>query len=199
VTAVFLDPDQMDATANAIGEHAAEVEAAVRDLEGLGAIAVPPSLDSWLASELADIATTTRVTAVLYLVAAMDTMTRAEAMRANQSLATAFAPVGTVTPAPTGTGFVLGLTQPADASYAGAAGGGGFVLGPSRGSQPGATYLTARAVPDLPLYAPTPSGASGVAAPGPGSRIVEENIMTRQLMKIETRSWSSLNRSMSPF
>jgi hypothetical protein len=133
VNAVFLDPDQMDATANAISAHAAEVEAAARGLEGLGAGAVPPSLAGWLEKELADIATTIRVTAVLYLVAAMDTITRAEAIRTNQSLATAFAPLGDVTPAFAGAplvgGLVLGQAQPADTSYTSAGSGNGFVLG----------------------------------------------------------------------
>jgi hypothetical protein len=133
VSAVFLDPDQMDATANVITAHAAEVEAAARDLEGVGAGAVPPALAGWLESELADIATTVRVTAVLYLVAAMDTIMRAEAMRTNQSLATAFPTLGTVAPVyadvPLVGGLVLGQAQPADTSYTSVASGNGFVLG----------------------------------------------------------------------
>lgn len=194
MSAVFLDPDQMDATANAVTAHAAEVDAAARDLEGVGAGAVPPALAGWLESELADIATTVRVTAVLYLVAAMDTIMRAEAMRTNQSLATAFPNLGTATPAFAETGFVLGA--PGTTSYSPpAALNTGFVLDVDPVRDPsGNGYL----LNNVPIYHPvTPGTYSGGVTPGGGNRIVEENIMTIRLMNLERDSWTALNRSMS--
>lgn len=187
MSAVFLDPDQMDATANAITAHAAEVEAAARDLEGVGAGTVPPALAGWLESELADIATTVRVTAVLYLVAAMDTIMRAEAMRTNQSLATAFPNLGTVTPAfadmPLVGGLVLGQAQPVDASYTSVASGNGFVLSGSPAVDTSVTggslvggFMLGLPGPNTPLGGYTPSfggvtGLSGVGDSGHHNRL----------------------------
>lgn len=196
MSAVFLDPDQMDATANAVTAHAAEVEAAARDLEGVGAGAVPPALAGWLESELADIATTVRVTAVLYLVAAMDTIMRAEAMRTNQSLATAFPNLGTATPAFAETGFVLGA--PGTTSYSPpAALNTVFVLDVDPVRDPsGNGYL----LNNVPIYHPvTPGTYSGGAAASGGSRLVEEQTMTLRLIGMEAISGANANRSMSRY
>jgi hypothetical protein len=172
MTADFLDPDQMDATANAIAAHAAEVESAARDLEGVGAVAVPPPLAGWLTSELADIATTVRVTAVLYLVAAMDTILRAESIRTNQSLATAFAPVGTVATAFAATGFVNGAVD--TAGYAVPTydtGASGFYLNQPGDPTPEYLALLQRGIltrpnPNDPLggYTPSFGGSSSIGA-----------------------------------
>lgn len=87
MSAIYLDPEAMDATAGAVREHAREVDAAVAALETTCSADVPPSLAGWLADELHDIAATARLASLLYAVAALDTAVRAQEVRADQSLA----------------------------------------------------------------------------------------------------------------
>lgn len=129
MSAVFLDPVGMDATASAVTTHGSEVEALAQGLESLGVGSAPPSLAAWLADELGEIALTARMAALVYLLAALDTMTRAEAIRTNQSLVTAIPAVGAVTPAFADTGFVLGAVEPAPDPFTSGAATGGFLLG----------------------------------------------------------------------
>jgi hypothetical protein len=110
MSAIYLDPAAMDATAGAVAEHAREVDTAIGDLESACAAEVPPSLADWLADELHDIAVHARLAEVLYLVAALDTALRAEQIQADQSLATAW-------PGPTVS--VIGGTGPAIAGTTG--------------------------------------------------------------------------------
>jgi hypothetical protein len=95
MSTIYLDPVAMDATAGAIGQHAAEVGAAIVDLETTCSAEVPPSLAGWLAEELRDIAVHVRLAEVLYVVAALDTALRAQQMQTDQSLAMAWPPLGT--------------------------------------------------------------------------------------------------------
>jgi hypothetical protein len=127
MSVVFLDLDQIDTTADDIGTHAAEAESIAREVEAAGAVAVPPSLRGWLEAEIAEIATTMRMAALVYLVASDDAITRAEALRTNQSLVTALPVAGAPTPAFTETGFVLGQAELAPTT--GPFGGSGFLLG----------------------------------------------------------------------
>jgi len=171
MSTIYLDPVAMDATAGAIGDHAREAEAAALGLESVGAAAVPAELASWLADELADIALTVRMATVLYLVAAVDTFRRAEAIRTNQSLVTAFGPTGATTPSFAETGFVLGSATPTtDPFTSPAPATGGFVLGqvvptaqvPSSGWQTG--LLLGASGPNTPLggYTPVFGGSSSL-------------------------------------
>lgn len=89
MSAIYLDPVQMDATAGVVGDHAREVETAVAGLEWTYAAQVPASLAGWLAEELRDIAVHARMSALLYVVAAVDTALRAQQIRTDQSLAIA--------------------------------------------------------------------------------------------------------------
>jgi hypothetical protein len=106
MSTIYLDPVAMDATAGAIGGHAREVENVVGDLETACSAYVPPHLAGWLAEELHDIALTSRLSALLYTVAALDTALRAQQISADQSLATAWpaldAPFGDLTTTPFG-------------------------------------------------------------------------------------------------
>jgi hypothetical protein len=95
MSTIYLDPVAMDATAGAIGAHAREVGAAIGDLESACAADVPPSLAGWLAEELRDIVVHARLAEVLYVVAALDTALRAQQIQADQSLASAWPPLGT--------------------------------------------------------------------------------------------------------
>lgn len=134
MTTVFLDPDQMDATGGAINEHAREVEAMATEVDGLAATSVPSSIAGWFAEEMHEIALSVRLGALLYLVATVDALQRAEAIRANQSLAAVVTAPASTTATFSGpafsSGFVLGEVQPAvDPFTSPASGGGGFVLG----------------------------------------------------------------------
>jgi hypothetical protein len=196
VSTVFLDPTQMDATASAISVHAAEVEAVARDLQVVGAAEVPPVLGGWLESELADIATTIQMAAVLYLVAAMDTILRAESIRTNQSLANAIPPVDAPAAAFSASGFVVG--NPGGSSYSPpATPAAGFVLDVDPVFTPsGNGYL----LNNVPIYHPvTPGTYSGGAAASGGSRLVEEQTMTLRLIGMEAISGANANRSMSRY
>ena len=95
MSTIYLDPVAMDATAGAIGAHAREVGAAIGDLETACAADVPPSLAGWLAEELRDIVVHARLAEVLYVVAALDTALRAQQVQTDQSLASAWPPLGT--------------------------------------------------------------------------------------------------------
>jgi hypothetical protein len=95
MSTIYLDPVAMDATAGAIGEHAKEVGAAIGDLETTCSADVPPSLAGWLAEELRDITVHARLAELLYVVAALDTALRAQQIQTDQSLATAWPPLGT--------------------------------------------------------------------------------------------------------
>lgn len=176
MSTIYLDPVAMDATAGAIGDHAKEAEAAVLGLESVGVAAAPASLAGWLADELGEVALTVRMATVLYLVAALDTFSRAEAIRTNQSLVTAFAPVGPATAPFPETGFVLGSATPAtDPFTSSAPATGGFVLGqvvptaqvPSSAGQAG--LLLGASGPNTPLGGYTPSfGGSSSLGDIPG-------------------------------
>ena len=106
MSTIYLDPAAMDATAGAIGEHARQVEDVVATLETACCANVPAHLATWLAEELHDIALTSRLSALLYTVAALDTALRAQQISADQSLATAWpaldAPFGDLTTTPFG-------------------------------------------------------------------------------------------------
>jgi hypothetical protein len=189
MSAIYLDPDQMNLTASAISEHAREAEQAVAHLESTCSPEVPPELAAWLAQELADIAATAQMAAVLYLVAALDALTRAEAIRTNQSLVTA-------APALAGTGFALG--HPGATSYVPLqATGSGFSLAGESFIDPamaGQGYV----LNNVPIYHPSsPGGTTSGPPTSSGSRILDENIMTRRLMNLELRSWTTYNKSMS--
>jgi hypothetical protein len=189
MSAVFFDPDQMDATANAISTHAAEVDATAREVDGLGTVEVPVSIAGWFAGELADIALAVRMAALVYLLAAMDTITRAESIRTNQSLATAIPAVDAVAPIVAESGFVLGL--PGATSYAASSGaaagfaltgttssyvplqtdhpGGGHVLNDPGAPSPEYVELIRRGIltlpsPNTPLggYTPSLGGSSSI-------------------------------------
>lgn len=106
MSTIYLDPVAMDATAGAIGGHSREVEEVVADLETACSAYVPPHLAGWLAEELHEIALVSRLAALLYTVAALDTAMRAQQISADQSLATAWpaldAPFGDLTSTPFG-------------------------------------------------------------------------------------------------
>jgi hypothetical protein len=108
MSAIYADPIAMDATAGAIGEHAREVEGAVASLQTACSAQVPPAFTGWLAEELHEIETTVRLAALVYVVAALDTAVRAQQFQANQSLVTAWPPLGAPQTAPT-TSYELGL------------------------------------------------------------------------------------------
>lgn len=137
MSTVYLDPEQMDATGGAVGEHAKEVEALATEVDALASTPVPPSLAAWFADELREIALAARLGALLYLVATVDALQRSEQIRANQSLAAAVtAPAGataTFTGPAWSDGFVLGSVQPVPDPFVGPFTaplvGGGFVLG----------------------------------------------------------------------
>jgi hypothetical protein len=196
MSTIYLDPVAMDATAGAIGEHAKEVDVAIGDLETACAAEVPPSLAGWLTDELRDIAVHARLAELVYVVAALETALRAQQIQADQSLATAIPAVGAPAPALPASGFVLGA--PSTTTYVTpSAPATGFVLDVDPVFDPsGNGYL----LNNVPLYFPVTSGTySGGVAPSGNSRIVEENIMTQQLIRMEAKSWSALNRSMSRF
>lgn len=183
MTAMYLDPEQMATTATAVSTHVREAEAAVDGLEGLGAAAVPPELAGWLAQELREVALVVRMSALLYAVAALDALQRADQLRTNQSLALAVAAPGATSTAfadtPLVGGFVLGTaTLAPDPFTAPASAGGGFVLGqaelatyaPFPGQSPG-FLLGLSGGPDVgnprPLGVPLSGSLSGVFdAPG---------------------------------
>lgn len=185
MSAIFLDPVQMDATAGAIGQHAREAETLVVDLESACSAVVPPSLAGWLADELRDIAVHVRMVALLYTVAALDTALRAQQIQADQSLATAapslastsstftgaplvggFGAFGSMVTGPdyTGGSPLVGGTAPFATSTAttgftaGASIVGGFFLGTSGPNTPLGGYTPALGGSSLGL--PTLSGAS---------------------------------------
>jgi hypothetical protein len=97
MSTIFLDPVAMDATAAAIADHGREVESLAATLEAACTAEVPAHLAAWLAEELRDIAVVSRLAAVLYQVAAIDTAMRAQQIRIDQSLVTALP--GLATPA----------------------------------------------------------------------------------------------------
>jgi hypothetical protein len=167
MSVVFLDLDQIDTTADYIGTHAAEAESIAREVEAAGAVAVPPSLRGWLEAEIAEIATTVRMAALVYLVASVDALTRAEALRTNQSLVTALPVPGAPTPAFVETGFVLGQAELVGTSYAAPAQLSGFVLGqaePTTGPFGGSGFLLGLPGPNTPLggYTPSLGGTSSI-------------------------------------
>jgi hypothetical protein len=173
MSTIYLDPVAMDATAGAIGEHAKEVDVAIGDLETACAAEVPPSLAGWLTDELRDIAVHARLAELVYVVAALETAVRAQQIQADQSLATAIPGVGAPAPA---TGFVLDVDPVFDPS------GNGYVLNTG------------------PFFHPVTSGTySGGVAPSGGSRLVEEQTMTLQLIRMEAVTGANANRSMSRY
>lgn len=89
MNAIVLDTVQMDATAGAVGEHAREIQTSVDTLETSCSADVPVSLAGWLADELHEIATTARMIALVYTMAALDTAFRAQQIQADQSLVAA--------------------------------------------------------------------------------------------------------------
>jgi hypothetical protein len=146
MSTIYLDPFAMDATAGAIGEHAKEVGAAIGDLETTCSADVPPSLAGWLAEELRDITVHARLAELLYVVAALDTALRAQQIQTDQSLATAWPPLGTTDAGVSSTydlgavlagATVVGGTGPAfvnDFVGPGVTTVGGFFLGASSGT-----------------------------------------------------------------
>lgn len=102
MSTIYLDPVRMDATAAAISEHAKELDAAIADLEMACTAEVPPSLAGWLAEELRDINVHAHLAELLYVVAALDTALRAQQIQADQSLATAWPPLGATVTGATG-------------------------------------------------------------------------------------------------
>lgn len=170
MSTVFLDPAAMDATASAVSSHASEAQAAILGLESLGVASAPPALAGWIAAELGEVALTLRMAALLYLVAALDTMTRAESIRADQSLVTATPTLAGTAAAFPGTGFVLGAVQRAADPFTSAPATGGFLLGqaqapsyvPSAGLQAG--FLLGASGPNTPLggYTPALGGSSSI-------------------------------------
>ncbi|TGN62642.1 hypothetical protein EXE59_00735 [Nocardioides eburneiflavus] len=196
MSAVFLDPVAMDATAGAISEHAREVDAAIGDLQTACDAEVPPSLAGWLTEELRDITLHARLAQLLYVVAALETALRAEQIRADQSLAAAISAMGAPVAAFSAGGVVLGA--PSGSSYVGpSAPATGFVLDMDPAFTPsGNGYL----LNNVPTYHPvTPGTYSGGVSPSGNNRIVEEQATTLQLIGMEAKSWSALNRSMSRF
>ena len=133
MSTIYLDPIQMDTTAGAVGEHAREILASADTVETACRADAPASLAGWLADELREIATSMRMVALLYTVAALDTGLRAQEIQADQSLVSATPSLvttgATAVDAPAaGGGFVLGL--PGTTSYVPLAGPQeGFVLG----------------------------------------------------------------------
>ena len=116
MSTIFLDPVAMDATAGAVGEHALEIEDLAVTLEAACSANVPLHLVGWLAEELRDIVVGTRLAALLYTAAALDTALRAQQIQADQSLVAAqpelaTAPVDLATAL--GMGAVVGGSGPA--------------------------------------------------------------------------------------
>jgi hypothetical protein len=122
MSTIYLDPVAMEATAGAVAEHAREVESSAATVETACTADVPPHLAAWLAEELRDISVVSRLAAVLYQVAAIDTAMRAQQIRIDQSLVTALpdlaSPAGVATmddlSAALGGSTVVGSTWSAD-------------------------------------------------------------------------------------